>query len=109
MKLLGPGKSCSNSSDGASAGRRSPILGEATSTTTNNAPAEEQEQRRRRRRREEEERRRWREQEATLETERILFQLKEIKSRLEENHLRALHEALRPATTAGDDASNLLY
>ena len=106
MKLLGPGKSCcSNSSDGASAGRRTPILGDATSSTTNNAPAEEQEQRRRR---EEEKRRRWREQEATLETERILFQLKEIKSRLEENHLRALHGALRPATTAGDDASNLL-
>ena len=105
MKLLGPGKSCSNSSDGASAGRRTPILGDATSSTTNNAPAEEQEQRRRR---EEEKRRRWREQEATLETERILFQLKEIKSRLEENHLRALHEELRAATTAGDVASNLL-
>ena len=85
MKLLGPGKSCcSNSSDGAW------ILGDASGTTTNSdEPAE------RRRRREEEKRQRWREQEASLETEWILHQLKEIKGRLEDDNLRSLHEAVR--------------
>lgn len=100
MNLLGNNNNSNNNSNDA--GRQTPTLGDATSRrTTNNDPVEEQ----RRRRLEELKRRRWKEQEASLETERILYLLKEIKDRLEESNLRALHEGLRPAT--GDYESNL--
>ena len=89
MDSLDAGKCCSKSSDGAW------ILGDASSSTTTNNDEPAEQRRRRRRRREEEKRQRWREQEASLETEWILYQLKEIKGRLEDDNLRSLHETVR--------------
>ena len=106
MNLLANSNSSNNNNNNNNssndAGRQTPTLGDATSRrTTNNDPVEEQ----RRRRLEELERRRWKEREASLETERILYQLKAIKDRLEGSNLRALHEGLWPAT--GNYESNL--
>ena len=93
MNLLGKNNTNNNSSHDN--GGQTLLVGDASTISTTNNESDDDE----RQRLDDDNRRRWREHENSLETERILHGLKEIKHRLEESNLCALREALRPATT----------